>query len=258
MARSLDRSTTDHLLNSNAVVFAAPFTFSGWFYANDVTNNHCIFSIAGSSDANNPYFAMFAQGGTAGDFMRWQARNTSTELAISTNGFSANTWHHIAGVEAAADDRAVFIDGGGKGTDTTSQTPANLDQTCIGARAIFAGIDNGLDGYVAECALYSAALTDAEVGSLALGYSPLLIRPQSLVSYWHLFGNASPETDRVGGFAMTLFNSPTKASHPRVIYPVHQALALPSDGAIFPFSENFSIGSNGDPWRASHWVTGSG
>lgn len=69
------------------------------------------------------------------------------------------------------------------------------------------------NGYVAECALWNTALTDAEIESLAKGFSPRRIRPQSLVFYAPLLRNLQ---DLRQGLALTAVNSPTVASHPRV------------------------------------------
>jgi hypothetical protein len=71
---------------------------------------------------------------------------------------------------------------------------------------------------MAEVGIWNAALTDAEVAILALGYSPDQVRPASLVEYWKLIGRNSPETG-IKGYDMTLYNAPLVANHPRIIYP---------------------------------------
>ena len=62
---------------------------------------------------------------------------------------------------------------------------------------------------------------------MAAGYSPLLIRPQSLVFYAPIIGRTSPEIDVVGGYDMTLYNGPTTVPHPRVIHPSTQIYKIP-------------------------------
>ena len=86
--------------------------------------------------------------------------------------------------------------------------------------------NNSMDGYMAEAAVWNVALTSAEVSVLSKGYSPLLVRPQSIVSYWPLIGRTSPEIDLVGGYGMTLVNAPTTAAHPRIIYPTSPQVGL--------------------------------
>jgi len=66
------------------------------------------------------------------------------------------------------------------------------------------------------------ALSAGEVAALGAGASPLAVRPQSLVAYWPLYGNVSPETDIISGYDMTLYNSPTEAdSHPPLSFPIN-------------------------------------
>ena len=61
--------------------------------------------------------------------------------------------------------------------------------------------------------MWNAALTDAEIASLAKGYKPTRIRPQSLVFYAPLIRDLQ---DTRGSLAITNNNSATVANHPRV------------------------------------------
>ena len=71
------------------------------------------------------------------------------------------------------------------------------------------------DARIAECGIWNAALTAAEIASLAKGMTPDKIRPQSLVFYAPLVRNLQ---DVKGGLAITNNNAATVAAHPR-IYP---------------------------------------
>jgi hypothetical protein len=67
-------------------------------------------------------------------------------------------------------------------------------------------------------AIWSAALTDAEAAILALGISPLLVRPASLAAYWPMIRDT--DRDLVGDYHWTPYNSPTIATHPpKIRYP---------------------------------------
>jgi hypothetical protein len=103
-----------------------------------------------------------------------------------------------------------------------------------------------MSGNVAEPAIWNVALTGAEISSLAAGYSPELIRPASLIAYSQLFGNLSPEIAKVGGssYDLTLFNTPTKAAHPRAIYPVPQIHTIPA--AAVDVAANINISPSGN------------
>jgi len=71
-----------------------------------------------------------------------------------------------------------------------------------------------LNGSIAEAAIWNAALTDAEIASLAAGFTPDQIRPQSLQFYAPLVRDL---VDVRGGRTITNVNSATVATHPRII-----------------------------------------
>jgi hypothetical protein len=135
---------------------------------------------------------------------------------------AVNTWYHAAGVVAASNLRTVYFNGGAGTPDTVSVSPTGVDRTIIGARF---NTTLGLhwNGKIAECAIWNVALGAAEIAALAKGFSPLLIRPTSLVAYWPLIGRTSPEICPKGGFDMTVVNGPTGAEHPRVVVPRRNA-----------------------------------
>ncbi len=131
--------------------------------------------------------------------------------AVSTSG----SWNHACVVFASASDRKAYIDGGSSGSNTTTKAPTSAPtNTCIGAMVRSGGTAfTFVDGAIAEPAIWNAALTDAEIASLAKGVSPALIRPESLVFYPPLVRDL---TELVGGTSLTAYNSPTIATHPRV------------------------------------------
>jgi hypothetical protein len=97
-----------------------------------------------------------------------------------------------------------------------SVAPANLDRSAVG-RLMRATAGGAMNGMIAECAWWDAALTDAEVDSLAKGTNPKRVRPSNLLEYVEMIGNLSPEPGLVGGAALTL-NGPVKAeNHPPVL-----------------------------------------
>ena len=164
-------------------------------------------------------------------------RGVTTQIAETSTGYSINTWHHAAAVFAAVNDARVYIDGGSNGTSSTSVNPISEDTTYIGRRAnsvVHDGVSAyGWDGYLAEIGIWNIALSDAEIAILAEGYSPLFIRPQSLIAYWSLWGNSSPEPDVVGGYDMTLNNNPTSIAHPPGInFPVRTLFTVPDIGGM--------------------------
>ena len=77
----------------------------------------------------------------------------------------------------------------------------------------FRGLGDGLTGRIAEVGIWNAALTAAEVASLADGMTCDKVRPQSLVFYAPLVRDL---IDVKGGLTITNNNTATVAAHPRV------------------------------------------
>ena len=61
---------------------------------------------------------------------------------------------------------------------------------------------------------------------LARGYSPLFVRPQNLVAYWPLIRDE--DQDRVGGYDMAAYNTPSVAAHPPIIYSAQLHIPAPA------------------------------
>ena len=221
MARAFVRASSQYLEHAAAVVTAYPVTLASWFRSDDATVGQSILGVFNSTlDA---WFRIEIRGDVAGDPVRIECVNVSNANAATSTGYSANTWHHACGVVASATSRTAYIDGGSAVTDTTNQAvPGGLDTTAIARRVRAGGLnDFYFSGNIAESAIWSAALDAGEIAALAKGFSPLLIRPQSLAAYWPLGGNDSPELDRwKSRFDMTVTGA-TKADHIRIYYP-HQ------------------------------------
>lgn len=212
---SRDFSSSNYLSYSGAVASAVPFSVACWFMVTTASPNFDrLLSIGDQTDNEeftiniNTLFGVGATSRTGG----------SGATATSSANTSQNTWAHAAGVFTSSSSRAAFLDGANKGTNSTSSTPSGLDLTVIGARAN-ATQGSPFRGHIAEVGLWDVALTDAEVAILGAGYSPLLVRPQSLVAYWPIGGRYSPEISLLEGFAMTVSGTPAYADHPRIIYP---------------------------------------
>lgn len=222
MARNFATASDQYLSYSGEIV-SPPFTVSALFYANDANTNYYIWTQAdttGVAPANA--YALFLNGSVAGDKVGFFSYRSEYSEALTSTGFSANTWHHAAGRSLVNTDIAVLIDGGSKGTAAgPSVNPIDIDNCLIGG-LLYAdsAVQGTMDGYIAEVATWNVELTDAEVAVLATGVHPFAVRPQSLVSYLPLIGRTSPEIDIVGGYDMTLNGGPTTAAHPPVMYPV--------------------------------------
>lgn len=246
MARAFVAASSQYLERTASVpITAPPLTISAWMHSTSLTVNQTVLQIQ-DKDVESHGFTLQALGAFGGDPVRFAALDGGSGAADTSISYTINTWHHVCGIETSSTSRAAFIDGGNKGTDTDSITPAGLDSVSIGRRG-----DSTpgpyFDGYIAEVAIWNASLSDPEVAILALGYSPLLIRPQNLVAYWPLIGRTSPEIDIVGGFDLTLFSSPTTIAHPPMFYPTQPiTLSPPSSGTVYvPRPAAISVSSLG-------------
>ena len=205
MSRFFDDGASEYLLYSSAIVSGAPYTVACWAAKDDVDIS-CI-AIA------------LAQNGTFGAYLRSSSNGT---IRFYSNPGSANTttasddteWHHLCGIEYAANSRAVFLDGGGKATDATASTPT-LVNTTIGAsfHPGIPSVNNPFSGAIAEAVILRIAATDYQVWLHAQGVPAPIVWPGwAIAAYYPLF-----EVDRdfpLGRYNMTPFNTPSWAPHP--------------------------------------------
>lgn len=212
MARLFDDALSENLIITPAISTSPPFTMACWFNSNDDNAAQYLMSSGDVANEVNYYF-LSAEGAVGGNIYVGIADGTAS-YAITTAGYSVNTWHHACGVFAADDDRAAFLDGGNKGTNSDSKTPTNLDNLSIGA--LYKQTPYGfMSGLIAEAAMWNIALTDDEVLILSKGYSPLFVHPQNLIAYWPLIRGLN---DKVGGYNLTATGT-VVSSHCRIILP---------------------------------------
>jgi hypothetical protein len=236
MSRSFISANSEYLQVGSAVLTGVPLTMACWFRSTDITIAQELMVIANSASAvtlNN--FRLVINGNQFGDRLRaFTSGATANPAAVTSTGYSANTWHHAAGVWAAVNSRAAYIDGGSKGTESTSETPSGLNRTVVGALRQGSN-QNFMSGRIALPCIWNVALSDNEVAQLAAGFHPSLIRPDAIAALWELDQGASPEPDAWGSFPLTLGGSPIYADDPPIIYPsgavnVIQAAAAPPTG----------------------------
>lgn len=215
MALDFDGSTD--YLTASAPVNVEPLSMACWYHSK------------GSGTTFRPLMGVRVNDGTdrqirlvIGDSSGWKIQANSWSLSgyhtgVATAASSHDTWQHAAGVWATNSSRSAYLNGGSKGTDTNAnaQSSGVANQLNIGV-SIFTGTDDFFLGYGADYAIWNAALTDAEVLSLSKGYSPLLVRPQSLVFYLPGVRN---KQDVRKGITLTEAGTVGVIAHPRIIYP---------------------------------------
>lgn len=222
MARSFAGGSSQYLTSANAR--NTPITLALRFYPTADTASMTMFEQTSTTQAAANAIALVAAGASAGDPIQATTFATGSSFAATTTGWVVNTWYGAAHTSTGATDRNAYIDGGSSGNNTTSRAPTNIDRTVVGA--LFNDATNAYSNYytgrIMEAAIWSVALSAAELVALAKGFSPLLIRRASLVAYWPLGGHYGQfDLDRYKSrWDLSPTNSPTWADHGRVIYPV--------------------------------------
>jgi len=199
---------------------------SVWVNRTTISTSDVPLCIAYTGSAQH-YFMFF---GLTDGTWRFQVRGGAPYgIALTTTSLSAGVWGHLCAIEHSTTSRDIYLNGGGKGSNTTAVTPSGLNKTSIGCM-----LENDAESYhhygsVAEACLWNAALSVAEVTSLAAGAHPFTVRPGNLVSYWNLVRGLG---DSVGGNTLTAGGT-TVVAHPRVRYP-SSALVIPAAAAAPP------------------------
>lgn len=215
MAYDFVRASSQYLMVGSSVVTGPPFTMAAFVYPNNATQLMTA-TLVGSFASFTCAAAVALSGHVAGDPVSYTTKgDTGSNFlnAQTTAAFSASAWNAVSGVSESVSSRFAYLDGGNKGSNTTTDNAMTLNRTSVGA-----GIYNNLlydyfDGNICEVAYWNVALTDAEIASLAKGFKPTRIRPQSLMFYAPLLRNLQ---DVKGGLTITNNNSATVANHPRV------------------------------------------
>jgi hypothetical protein len=208
MAYNFTAANSRYLLCNSAPVIAAPLTIACWFRTSN--NNQAIVSIG-----KNAGIARFQLQTNTGTGIRTFTANESgafDSLDNNSKNVTTNSWFHSAVSHSAANSRILYVNGENPVTGTTNIIMSSLDRTLIAAR-----INNTVGGYfsgdIAEVGIWNAALTAAEIASLAKGMTCDKVRPQSLVFYAPLVRDL---IDAKGGLTITNNNGATVANHPRV------------------------------------------
>lgn len=223
MSRAFLTASSEYLQVDTAALTTVPITMACFFNVSNVTAQHSLIHLVNSGSIND-WFLMEAAGAATGDPVRAFARRSTVANAETSTSFTANTWHHACAVFATASSRFAYLDAGGKVENTVTVTPSGLNRTAIGA-ARDSSPGSYCDGMIAEVGIWNVALDDAEIAALAKGVSPLLIRPQNLVTYVPLVRDA--DEDIVGGLSFTAGGTPTISAHPRIIMPSAQIIPFP-------------------------------
>lgn len=246
MARLFDDASSQYLELASAPVNAPPLTISAWIRP-DANPAGTIVSIMNSGTASRG-FRLERQ---VTRNLRFITLNGGT-TGIATSGATTaadNVWSHALAVTSAVDSRALFLNGT-KFTNTTSVTPsATPDVTAIG-RVGGASPGTYWSGDLAEVTLWNVALNDTEAAALSRGVPSRLIRPESIVAYWPVWGLHSPEIDLTANNRVMVVAGATASNHAPV------PLFMPLRMGTYP--EDIVVAGGGGGSRSRNLLLGVG
>jgi hypothetical protein len=189
MSRRFTNVSGDHLdLTSATYPNTTPMTLSAWVKRNVTATAQQIVNIGSTGSGNDRWSISYQVADSAAAQTRdavGSNQGTSSTLAADSS------WHLVTGVFVSATSRACFLDGAGKGSNTTSRIPVTPNAIRISGDPSGA---NRLDGWIAHVAIWDIDLSDAEVLSL-MTTEPRLVQPTHLMHYWPLTLGSSPEPD---------------------------------------------------------------
>ena len=189
-------------------------TLACWAKRNaDLSTNQFVISKYEGPDQRS--YLMYID--TSGLLISRFARDGTGNFVAGANSNSAvpTSWSHLATTWTPNVVGAIIYINGISGQVNSSPAnnavihsgTANLGIGATGSGNLFFG------GDIAEVGIWNAALTAAEIASLAKGMTCDKVRPQNLVFYAPLVRDL---VDQKGGLTITNNNSATVAAHPRV------------------------------------------
>jgi hypothetical protein len=210
-ARNFNGTTDLMSAASTPPVTGVPATMCGFFRVASVAAVRTILAVG--HGANADYMSVYTRTNSTLRADTGDGTNFASPTTVAT--VSLNTWHHACAVFAANNDRSIYLDGGNKVSETaTTVTLSTLDRSRIGVSYIDT---SPFSGDLAEVAFWNAALTDAEVASLAKGFSPTMVRPMSLRSYYPLSGRGT-ERDLYARSFLATTGTTAATTHPRMFF----------------------------------------
>lgn len=198
--------------STNALASAWPVTLFARAKSTDMASVQIAVSYIYS---NSPYngLSLYLNGSAGGDPLGFSRFGATT--IQSSVGYSSGVWMSWAGRSYSNTSFDIDAENTVTTGGVTSTAWQNTSDMQIGAR-LQPSLNSQITGDVACVAMWSAALTDAEIASLVAGFSPRRVRPQSLVFYAPLVRNlaviqaAAAPTASLAGVA-----SPAVSDHPR-------------------------------------------
>lgn len=213
-------STSNYLVGTISAL-NAPITVSCWMKLSSGSGDR---DPCGLGASGNTHYAVLQVNGSGNSL--WSLAGVSAfGFTTGTSNVVTGNWVHLLGVSSSTANHKVYVNGSQEGsTSTTNVGAMTLNRAAVGVLYYNTSPLQGFPGYVAEYGVWNVALSDAEIAALAKGYSPMMIRPQSLQHYWPLGGiysnSSSGEFGIRGGTTLSETGTVGTTDHPpKIIYP---------------------------------------
>lgn len=201
MSRTYNANVANYLSAGAAAITTAPVSMAAWVrLAGDTIFARTIISFKNTATDNTSHYFRLTMNGD--ETISASTADAAAAVHSTTTGVvTVGVWAHVAAVFASATSRIVYLNGVAATEETTSRTPAGIDDMFVGVHSGSEGPSNAWYGEIGEVAIYNAALSGADVLALAGGACPDTI--ENLVHLWHIKGD-SPELDSVLGNNLTV------------------------------------------------------
>lgn len=205
-------------LSAGTIIPAMPFTMSCWVYRGNSADSGSILSYLYNSTLLDGWLVQL--GATEKAYLYAYTGDSGT--TASSVSCATGAWTHLAAVVASATSRTLYGNGSAGTTSTANRGGISSNRFAVGVR-LKNSANVSLDySYVCEIAIYDSALASDSIAQLSDGFSPLLVKPNSLISYWPLVrGNGSGnEADVIAGNTLTETGTVSAQTHvPKLILP---------------------------------------
>lgn len=217
MARNLVSASSQFLESTTAVATATPLTLAAWI--NPANNSGTIISVSQSTSGAKRFGLAISAASVVA------SHHDGSVLGEATGGTVTNgAWWHVAAVFASTASRTPYLSGVPIVTSTTvcSASMSGLNRTTLGRRTNTTLLAY-YSGRIAEAAAWSVVLDDDEMAALARGVLPYRIRSGSMLAYWPLWGQHSPEIGLFKGTFPLTVTGATIGNHAPVTAPCRGA-----------------------------------
>ena len=159
----LDDGDSEHLGFSGQIITDYPFALAAWFNTDNNTDRQHIISF-GDASANVEFAALEIENDAGDDVVHCEIRQIDATTSVSTlTEFSLNTWHFALVNFISTSNRNIFLDAGGKATNTASENfPSLYDLVSIGSLNRLTPI-RYFSGKIDLPMIWNRTLTDNEV-----------------------------------------------------------------------------------------------